>query len=153
MRAWLPCGVSLLFACWGCAAIRAEPAPARIDPEPQPAAFQGCGERTRHSDLVALLGAQPTRSLPVGEDRALVVWSFERWFSELESPVVHVVALEDRDGMVDWWFQVPAPLAYICCTPGCPLCTPTRVLWPLVDGGQSAAEREQILRSEGLLER
>ena len=152
MRAWIPLGLAVVLAFWGCAAPRsAEQESTEIEPES--AAQRGPTERTRHSELVDMLESQPAKSLQVGEDHTLVVWSFEQRFSELESPVVHVVALEDRDGWIDWWYRIPAPFSSICSTPNCPLCTPTRVLWPLVDGAETPKQREQILRLAGLLTR
>jgi hypothetical protein len=155
MRAWVGWGFVAALACWSCAGPAARPDPGQPvepgKPEPQVARFRAAVERMPIAQLESMLGAQPTKSLPVGEEHALVVWSFERRFSELDSPVVHVVALADRKGWIDWWYQVPAPLAYICFTEGCPLCSPTRVLLPLVDGEQSPREREQTLRLAGFL--
>ena len=107
--------------------------------------------RMRRADLERMFEAKPAEMLQVGEDRVLVVWRFEQRWSELEPAVVNVVALEDREGRIHWWHRVPAALAYICWSADCPLCTPTRVLWPLVDGDETPAEREQALRSNGLL--
>jgi len=154
MRAWVGWGFMAVLACC-CAGPAAQPSSGESgkprESEPPPAQFRAAIERMPLDHLEAMLEAQPTMSLPVGEEHSLVVWRFERRFSELDSPIVHVVALADPDGWIDWWYLVPAPMVSVCFTEGCPLCTPTRVLLPLVDGKQSPQEREQTLRLAGFL--